>query len=454
MTWWLWQARALFLITLAAILAFTSAASAFAEAPYQRRSATVLIGDSDFGKSFIRREVLLMAVLDRFFVTRSFQRGQSMSRAAPTGSSSPMKAALEAPPQELTGETLSGADVLVLPSWSVGWVGTTEGKRRVTNDLTAAEMEVMEGWVTNGGGLLVIGGPSSAREETNLSDFLSRFGLAFDHASGQLNEEPIAARGRLHDQEYVLTLPRWTRSVAGGEALLIADGRVAGVATSFGRGRIALLGNSQFFQRREMLGQPEMGGIDQGDNMAFLVDLLAYLSGQTPLNAVERQHLAWDLRLLNLSATVAEVDIMNYKPRSPEGSDFAGARKLLAAADRGQRCDLGPGCIPFSIDQVSRSDLEQAAQFTDAALAALDQAEADLERRDYSVVERAYQESINQTENAMVSVRRVRDRYDPIGRAHYLETPIYPAVLGAVVGGCVVIGVVMLGLIRRWRGDY
>ncbi|MDO8689061.1 MAG: hypothetical protein Q7R39_03465 [Dehalococcoidia bacterium] len=451
MTWWLWQARALFLITLVAMLAFTSAASAFAEAPYQRRSATVLIGDSDFGKGFVRREVLLMTVLDRFFVTRAFQRGQSMSRAAPTGSSSPMKAALEAPPQELTGETLSEADVLVLPSWSAGWVGTS----RVTNDLTAAEMEVMEGWVTNGGGLLVIGGPSSAREETNLSDFLARFGLAFDHASGQLNEEPIAARGRLHDQEYVLTLPRWTRSVTGGEALLMADGRVAGVATSFGRGRIALLGATQFFQRRAVLGQPGMGGgIDQGDNMAFLVDLLAYLSGQTPLNAVERQHLAWDLRLLNLSATVAEVDIMNYKPRSPEGSDFAGARKLLATADRGQRCDLGPGCIPFSIDQVSRSDLEQAVRFTDAALAALDQAEAGLERRDYSGVGRAYEESTNQAENALVSVRRVRDRYDPIGRAHYLETPIYPAVLGAVAGGCVVIAVVMLGLIRRWRGDY
>lgn len=453
MTWSPWQARALFPIMLAAMLAFTSAEPAFAEAPYQRRSATVLIGDSDFGKSFVRREVLLMAVLDRFFVTRSFQRGQSMSRAAPTGSSSPMKAALEVPPQELTGETLSGADLLVLPTWSAGWVGTS----RVTNDLTAAEMEAMKGWVKNGGGLLVIGGNFDSKEETNLSDFLARFGLAFDHASGQLNEEPIAARGRLHDQEYVLTLSRWTWSVAGGDAILTADGRVAGTAASFGRGLIALLGNTQFFQRRAMLGQPTMGGgIDQGDNMAFLVDLLAYLAGQTPLTAAERQHLAWDLRLLNLSATVAEVDIMNYRPRSPEGSDLADARRLLAAADRGQRCDLGPGCVPFNIDQAARSDLDQAVQFTDAALAALDQAEAGLGWRDYRGVERAYEESINQAEKALVSVRRVRDRYDPIGRAYYERPLIDPAVFGALVGGCIVIGAAVVGwrLIRRRRWGY
>ncbi|MHB1135121.1 MAG: hypothetical protein ACYC4L_22340 [Chloroflexota bacterium] len=48
---------------------------------------------------------------------------------------------------------------------------------------------------------------------------------------------------------------------------------------------------------------------------------------------------------------------MNYRPRAPEGSDFARARGLLATAEAGRRCDLGPGCVPFGIDESAKAEL-------------------------------------------------------------------------------------------------
>ncbi|MBI2954949.1 MAG: hypothetical protein HYY30_11585 [Chloroflexi bacterium] len=445
------------MITLAALLALASTTPAFAEKPYERRNAVVLIAESDFSVGFVRHEVLLTTVIERFFTLRSERRGQSAGYMRIETGKSPLQTAMDAPASELTPEVLADVDVLVLPNWRVTTLGSPAGARQVSNNLSQTEMATLTHWVRSGGSLLVIARAVGRTDENNLPTLLAGFGLGFDYGSGRSNETPVPARGRIGQSDYALLLPTWTWSVTGGEPIATAGDRTVGSVAKNAQGQVAYLGNGQVFERGSVLSRPPFAGFDLGENIIFLVELINLLAGQPLLSTAERQHLGWDVKLMALSATMAQTDVMNYRPRSPEGSDFADAKKLLASADRGERCDLGPGCVPFTIDQAARSDLEHAIKFTDAALAALDQAEEDLGQRDYSGVERAYEESTKQAENALASVGRVRDRYDPIGRSQYNRLPIDLTLLGSTLGGCVVIGALVVGgrrLIRRRRtGD-
>jgi hypothetical protein len=420
-----------------------------ADTPYERRNAVVLIAESDFGVGFVRKEVLLMTLLERFFTLRSDRRGQSAGDVRVEAGKSPMQAVMDAPGRELTPAALAGVDVLVLPNWSVTTVGGPGGTRHLSNNLSETEIATLADWVGAGGRLLVIARPVGRADENNVPTLLARFGLSFDHGSGRLSEQPVAAHGRIGRSDYTLLLPTWTWSVAGGEPVATARDRTVATVAKSGQGLVAFLGNGQIVEHASVLRRPPFAGFDLGENMLFLVDLINVLADRPPLSAAERQHLGWDVKLMALSATLAETDVMNYRPRSPQGSDFAGARGLLAAAERGQRCDLGPGCVPFTIDQAAREDLERAAALTDQALVMLGEAEAALDRRDYPAVERAYQATLAEAQQALAAARAVRDRYDPIGRAYYEHRALNANLPALLVGG---LTVVAIGAgVFRWR---
>lgn len=410
------------------LLGLSAAGAALAETPYRSRQAVVLVGEAGIGPGLLRREVLLATVLEDLFELRQFTRGPQRG-AGPDWEKTWQKALKS--PTEIAPETLAGADLLVLPGWSGATVGTPGGgQQEISNDLTPAEIDTVAAWVREGGGLLVIAQPIGGFDKTNLPALLDRLGLEFTFASGKIGPA-VEARGQLAGREYNVALPEgWSWSVEGGQPILRLDERSVGAIASFGGGKVGFLGNGQFFGAHPALGQPSLGALDLADNGSFMMDLLAYLTNRPLLSSAEQQHLTWEIKLLTASLTVAPGDIMNYKPRTPEGSDFAGAWKLLAAADAGRRCDLGPGCVPVAIDAAAKAELERAAGLTDEALAALGEAEAALARQDYARVEEAHARLLASAEAALAAVKPVHERYDAQGQAYYNRPPVDPTVLG------------------------
>ncbi|MHB1132095.1 MAG: hypothetical protein ACYC4L_06855 [Chloroflexota bacterium] len=346
-------------------------------------------------------------------------------------------------PAEVTPALLQGVDLLLLPGWSAYTVGTPGGgQQQVYDNLTAAEMDAISAWVESGGSLLVIARPMGRAEEVNLPELLLRFGTPLDFRSRQHRPHTLA-EGNVGGRTYRVALPEgWSWPVAGGEPLLSLDGQTLGVVAPYGRGKVALLGNGQFFSMgiSPALDRPGLGAFDQEDNAVFMLELLNFLTGSPALSSNERQHLAWEARLLTTAAAMAYDDSMNGRPRSPERSDFAVAQGLLAAAAEGRRCDLGPGWVPFSIDELARAELVRAAGLTDQALAALDEAESAWARRDYAAVDLSHAQALARGREAVVAVKGVRARYDAISGAYYSILPLEPGVVLPILGTCLAAG--------------
>ncbi len=114
-----------------------------------------------------------------------------------------------------------------------------------------------------------------------------------------------------------------------------------------------------------------------------------------------------------LSAALAPTDVLNRRPLSPEGSDFAHAKRLLRAATEGRRCNVGPACEPFSIEEAERIQLEAAAAETDAAIAVFHEARAAFERDDYVAATAASETAISHAGAALATSWVLLERYPP-----------------------------------------
>jgi hypothetical protein len=428
---------AILAIGFAAVWLLATVVPAAAATPYEQRGRTVLIGDSYFG----RGEILLQTILRRFFTVRQAPDihgypGFSGSRDA--------NGTLNLSRTVLTPDMLDGADLFIMSGFpgqsTVGIPGG--GNRQLNHDLTGDELATIGAWVADGGTLVIGIGPEPPKSQR---DFLKHFGLEYRSPTGhsiRTREQPMTARGQITGRDYEVVLPGPSASIEGGTAVLAADGNTVAALTSVGRGRVVLLGNTQFFRTSSaMMGERDRFGlglspIAQVDNATFVMDLFASAMGVELLSESEREATRWEARLLALSAAMAPVDVLNRRPRSSEGSDFADARRLLTSAARGQRCDLGPGCVPFQIDEDARLVLAVAAEHTDNALGALEQAEVAFDQSDYTAVERAYQAALDYRAQALSTVRHVRDRYDPIGRAYYGERLMLGPVAMLLALGC------------------
>jgi hypothetical protein len=168
----------------------------------------------------------------------------------------------------LSAAALSDCDVLVLAHPSdPKWERTTgTGSPRLTTD----ELDAIEAWVNDGGGLVVLGETEQEKYGNNLNDLLARFGLKlendtvqdYEHSTGAptwiLSELGAGARGRDGD---LLARVReacfyraTTISSSNGARVLARTHRSAStpggpllVAAEHGRGRVVVLGDSDLF---------------------------------------------------------------------------------------------------------------------------------------------------------------------------------------------------------------
>jgi hypothetical protein len=170
--------------------------------------------------------------------------------------------------ETLTADVLDGCAVLVLAHPSdPKWERTTgSGSPR----LTAEELDAIEAWVGDGGGLIVLGETEQDKYGNNLNELLSRFGLKlendtvqdYEHSTGAptwiLSELGSGARGRDGD---LLARVReacfyraTTISSSNGARVLARTHRTAStpeapllVAAEHGHGRVVVLADSDLF---------------------------------------------------------------------------------------------------------------------------------------------------------------------------------------------------------------
>jgi Family of unknown function (DUF6421)/Domain of unknown function (DUF4350) len=170
--------------------------------------------------------------------------------------------------QPLTDETLRDCEVLVIahPSDPV-WERTTgTGSPRLSSE----ELDAIEAFVAQGGGLIVLGETEQEKYGNNLNELLARFGLHlendtvqdYEHCHGApswiLAELQAGARGRQGDLLARVTAAclyrATTISPSNGAVVLArthatasAPARPLIVASEHGRGRVVLLADSDLF---------------------------------------------------------------------------------------------------------------------------------------------------------------------------------------------------------------
>src|SRR5918996_1334761 len=82
---------------------------------------------------------------------------------------------------QLTAERLAGADVLVIAHPSdPKWEATVDGDG-VSPRLTPEEIDAIEAFVGDGGGLIVLGETEQEKYGNNLNELLARFGLVVEN---------------------------------------------------------------------------------------------------------------------------------------------------------------------------------------------------------------------------------------------------------------------------------
>jgi hypothetical protein len=168
----------------------------------------------------------------------------------------------------LSAAALSDCDVLVLAHPSdPKWERTTgTGSPRLTTD----ELDAIEAWVNDGGGLVVLGETEQEKYGNNLNDLLARFGLKlendtvqdYEHSTGAptwiLSELGAGARGRDGDllarvreacfyRATTISSSNGARVLARTHRSASTPGAALLVASEHGRGRIVVLADSDLF---------------------------------------------------------------------------------------------------------------------------------------------------------------------------------------------------------------
>jgi len=180
----------------------------------------------------------------------------------------------------LTAETLSVADVLVIAHPSdPKWERTVPGGSPV---FSAAELDAIEAFVERGGGLVLLGEEEQDKYGTNLPDLAARFGVRFHNTV-------------VSDYDHHHRAPHWVRAeLSGGGLLARVDGAVFYRATTLetatgtvlaraattssapgaalavlvehGRGRVAVLADSDLFGDDCL---PELGHAQLWQNLVY-----------------------------------------------------------------------------------------------------------------------------------------------------------------------------------------
>ncbi|MHB1135120.1 MAG: hypothetical protein ACYC4L_22335 [Chloroflexota bacterium] len=191
---------------------------------------------------------------------------------------------------------------------SIGGTSPWGRSHQVGDQLAPAELQAVTSWVQDGGSLLVVARRLGRAAEANLPALLAPLGLELDWAK-ELHRPAVTAQGKLDSQGYAVALPEgWSWPVMGGEPVLGLEGQALGAVASRGRGKADFIGNGQFFgmPSSPAFGRPGLGAVYQLDNAAFVIDSLAYLTARPLLWTAERQHVAWEARLLAAEAAVAQ----------------------------------------------------------------------------------------------------------------------------------------------------
>jgi Family of unknown function (DUF6421) len=170
--------------------------------------------------------------------------------------------------QELTAQTLSGCDVLVIAHPSdPAWERTTgAGSPR----LSAEELDSIESFVRVGGGLIVLGETEQEKYGNNLNDLLTRFDLRLENDTVQDYEHHLAApswilaelgqggRGREGDllarvrsaclyRATTVSASNGARVLARTHMSASAPGAPLIVAIAHGKGHVVVLADSDLF---------------------------------------------------------------------------------------------------------------------------------------------------------------------------------------------------------------
>jgi hypothetical protein len=169
----------------------------------------------------------------------------------------------------LDAAALDGADLLVIAHPSAPeWEATTGSGSPI---FAAGELDAIEAWVRDGGGLIVLGETEQAKYGTNLNDLLGRFGLTLcndtvqdyehhDHRApswiyADLAEGGRGAEGDLLARVESTVFYRATTIEAGAGARVLArthasasvPGAPLAVATHAGAGRVVVFADSDLF---------------------------------------------------------------------------------------------------------------------------------------------------------------------------------------------------------------
>ena len=227
--------------------------------------------------------------------------------------------------------TLTSTDVLVIAHPSdPRWEATTgAGSPR----LEPSEIEAIERWVAEGGGLIVLGETENDKYENNLNDLLGRFGITIETTTVQdyehhhqapswilaeldAPERPAPGADPLARVEALCFYRAGTLSLSNGARALARTHSSASVpnaplaaVTEHGAGRVAVLSDSDLF------GDDCISDLDHEAlwlNLAYWAGASAFAETSTP----EPAPITTDPDWLELKAAVAELRLR----QEPDGS--------------------------------------------------------------------------------------------------------------------------------------
>lgn len=281
----------------------------------------------------------------------------------------------------ITPALLAGVDLFIL----TGFDGTiTTGDRAGTRELDYSldndELAALEAFVRGGGTLLVI--PQPRPRPDNTGALLARFGIDYRRADavalgeqarpdGGTEAAGVRLAATLGGRAYTLTAYWWLYPLRalpadGGTVIAAHDGAPIVAEVAAGAGRVIFLGAHGPADSMGMTGR-QLGVAT--DNPAFFLDLVAHGLGLPALTPAEARRATWEVRVAALQRRIApEFATSGQTDGQPTQAEWAAS--LLLAAEHGQRCDLGPGCLPWQITAEQRAFLEARRDEQGALLAA------------------------------------------------------------------------------------
>jgi hypothetical protein len=245
----------------------------------------------------------------------------------------------------ITKEALSRSDVLVLPHASTDDWEKTLGEGSPV--LTLEEIEAVREFVSEGGGLVVLGETEQSKYGNNFSELTEVFGIKIQNATVQDPSHnfqgnatwvvPELQNNYKHDLAFGVRSTAFYRAgvleldsereieviaSSSKEALPASAPMVA--ATNFGKGRVVVLADSDVFGD---------DSIDELDNKNFWINIAAWVSGGKAAALADTKKAAtWaesDASWLKLKAATEQIKLMQEK----DGSIDSSKHELVKASE-------------------------------------------------------------------------------------------------------------------------